>query len=93
MDLFANRRNSYCTLWFSMAQRDNPPLGVGAFAHVPWPRKLFYTFPPLRLIPPLLERVRREHLSVIQVAPDRRVALWFVEVTQMMVGQPWSSPP
>ncbi|KAL3062121.1 hypothetical protein OYC64_010101 [Pagothenia borchgrevinki] len=42
--------------------------------------------------PPLLERVRRERLSVILVAPGRRLALWYEEVTQMMVGQPWMVP-
>ena len=92
VDLFASRRNCQCTLWFSMARRDNPPLRVNAFAHELWPRKLLYAFPPLRLIPPLLGRVRRERLSVILVAPDRRGAPWFAEVTQMMVGQPWAIP-
>jgi len=92
VDLFASRRNSHCTLWFSMARRDNPPLGVDAFAHEPWPRKLLSAFPPIRFILPLLERVRREHLSVILVAPDHRLAPWFAEMTQMMVGQPWAIP-
>ena len=72
VDLFANWRNSHCTLSFSMARRNNPPLEVDAFAHEPCPRKLLYAFPPLRLILPLLERVRQERLSVILVAPDRR---------------------
>jgi len=40
LDLFARRRNSHCALWFSMALSDDPPLGVDAFAHEPWPRKL-----------------------------------------------------
>ena len=92
VDLFTSRHNSHCALWFSMARRDNPPLGVDAFAHEPWPRKLLYAFPPLHLILPLLERLRREHLSVILVSPDRRMAPWFAEVTQMMVGQPWTAP-
>jgi len=42
--------------------------------------------------PPLLERVRRERLSVILVAPGRRLATWYADVTQMMVGQPWTIP-
>ena len=52
VDLFARRRNSHCALWFSMAPSDDPPLRVDAFAHEPWPRKLLYAFPPLRLILP-----------------------------------------
>jgi len=78
--------------WFSLARQDNPPFGVDTFAHKPWPRKLLYAFPPLRLIPPLLERVRREQLSVILVAPGRGSVLWYAEVTQMMVGQPAFPP-
>ena len=92
MDLFANRRNSHCALWFSLALRDDPPFGVDAFAHEPWPRKLLYAFPPLRLILSLLGRVRRERLSVILVAPDRVGAPWYSEMTQMKVGQPWAIP-
>jgi len=92
VDLFANQRNSHCTLWFSLARQDNPPLGVDAFAHEPWPRKLLYAFPPLRLMLLLLKRLRQERLSVILVAPDRRSAPWHAEVTQMMVSQPWTVP-
>ena len=97
MDLFASRRNSHCALLFFMVLSDNPPLGVDAFAHEPWPRKLLYAFPPLHLTDrrsplTLSRRGRREHLSVILVAPDRRGAPWFAEVTQMMVGQPWAIP-
>ena len=92
VDLFATRRNSHCALWFSLARWDNPPLGVDAFAHEPWPKKLLYAFPPLRLIPPLLERVRREQLSIILVAPLHRLAPWYAGITQMMVRQPWAIP-
>ena len=73
-----------------MVLSDDPPLGVDAFAHEPWPRKLLYAFLPLRLILPLLGRVRRERLAVILVAPDRVGAPWYSEMTQMKVGQPWA---
>ncbi|XP_071062518.1 uncharacterized protein [Pseudochaenichthys georgianus] len=92
MYLFASRRNGHCALWFSMALSDDPPLGVDAFAHEPRPRKLLYAFPALRLILPLLGRVRRERLSVILVAPDRVGAPWYSEMTQMKVGHPWAVP-
>lgn len=45
-----------------------PPLEVDAFAQVPLPRKLLYTFPPVPLIPPLLEKMRKEQLSIILIA-------------------------
>lgn len=47
--------SNHCPLWFPLAPLDNSPLGVDAFAHVSWPRKLLYAFLPLHLIPPLLE--------------------------------------
>ena len=64
MDLFAARENTQCALWFSLSTRDNPPLGVDAFAHRPWPRMLLYAFPPVPLIPWFLDRVQQEQLSV-----------------------------
>ena len=36
VDLFINRCNTNCPLWFSLAEQDNQPLGVDTFAHVPW---------------------------------------------------------
>lgn len=92
VDLFANRSNTHCPQWFSLSPLDHPPLGVDAFAHAPWPRGLLYAFPPLRLIPQLLERVRVERLRVILIAPNRRSAPWYAELTAMMVASPWPVP-
>jgi len=74
--------------WFSLALQDNPPLGVDMFAHMAKIAAGRNPASPLRLILPLLERVRRERLSVILVAPGRRLAPWYAEMTQIMVGQP-----
>lgn len=92
VDLFASGSNTHCPRWFSLKPQDRPPLGVDAFAHAPWPRGLLYAFPPLRLIPQLLERVRVERLRVILVAPDQRSAAWYAELTQMVVAPPWPIP-
>ncbi|XP_045919663.1 uncharacterized protein LOC123979658 [Micropterus dolomieu] len=87
VDLFAIRHNTHCPLWFSILPQDSQPL-----AHVPWTKGLLYAFPPLHLIPPLLERVRQEGLSVILVAPSHRSAGWYAEVTQLAVMEPWPVP-
>ncbi|KAF0027027.1 hypothetical protein F2P81_019768 [Scophthalmus maximus] len=71
VDLFASHENAQCALWFSMSAQEEPPLGVDAFSHHPWPRALLYAFPPIPLIPRLLARVQEEQLSVILVAPER----------------------
>ena len=84
-DVFASWNNTHCLLWFSLMLQDDPSLGVDTFAHLPW--GLLYAFPPLHLIPPLLERVRQERLSVILIAPGRCSAPWYAEMTQMLVAQ------
>ena len=92
VDLFASREDAQCALWFSMSARDNPPLGVDAFSHKPWPKALLYAFPPVPLIPRLLARIQEERLSVILVAPERTSASWFPTMIQLLCGKPWRLP-
>lgn len=61
------RCNTHFPLWVSLHIRTILPWGMDAFFCATWPRKLLYAFPLLCLIPPLLERVRQEHLSIILV--------------------------
>lgn len=58
MDLFATRRNAECALRSFLSVWDNPTLGVDAFAHLPWNRRLLYAFLPVPLIPRFLDRVQ-----------------------------------
>lgn len=92
VDLFAARENALCALWFSLRARDNPPLGVDAFAHRPWPRMLLYAFPPVPLIPRFLDRVQEERLSAILIAPGRTGASWFPCLQRLISGRPWELP-
>ena len=46
-------------------------------ARPPKPQALMFAFPPLQLIHSLWERVKQEDLSLILVAPESRLALWF----------------
>lgn len=48
--------------------------------------------PPLRLIPQLLEKMRMEQLRIILVAPDRGSAVWYVELSPMVLTPPWPIP-
>ena len=86
-DLFASEENAKCPLYFSIT--GSPPLGLDALSH-DWPGGLLYAFPPLSLIPPLLERVRMEGLSVILVAPAW--GAWRSEITPLLCGRPWQLP-
>uniref|UniRef100_A0A8C6PQJ6 ribonuclease H n=1 Tax=Nothobranchius furzeri TaxID=105023 RepID=A0A8C6PQJ6_NOTFU len=88
VDLFAAQENAQCRLWFSLSPRDRPPLGADAFSHQPWPRMLLYAFPPVPLIPRLLDRVRSEQLSVILVAPRCLSASWFPDLQALVCPAP-----
>src|SRR4029434_4421057 len=55
VDLFANRQNTCCPLWFSLGC-DNPPLGIDALGHQ-WPALRLYAFPPIPLLQQVLCRI------------------------------------
>ncbi|MGL4249587.1 MAG: reverse transcriptase domain-containing protein, partial [Aeromonas sp.] len=66
VDLFATEESSQCPLWFSLTPP--APLGLDAFAH-PWPKTKLYAFPPVKLVPAVLSRVRQSQTSLLLVAP------------------------
>ncbi|KAI2668514.1 Transposon Ty3-G Gag-Pol polyprotein [Labeo rohita] len=60
VDLFATRENTQCPLWYSLVRPAT--LGLDAMVQT-WPRLRLYTFPPIALLPGVLERVRWECAS------------------------------
>ena len=90
VDLFAARVNTHCLLFFSMKDSD-APLGVDALAH-PWSNTLLYAFPPVELIPPVLERVRQQGLSLILVAPWWPAKSWYAEIVSLLAARPLQLP-
>ncbi|KAL0157249.1 hypothetical protein M9458_048495, partial [Cirrhinus mrigala] len=73
VDLFATRENTQCPLWYSLVHP--APLGLDAMVQT-WPRLRLYAFPPIALLPGVLERVRRDGVMVL--GPDfspRRLSL------------------
>ncbi len=67
MDLFASQESSQCPLWFSLSSPTT--LGIDAFAH-PRPNVLLYAFPPIKLIPAVLCRVKVSSARPILALPD-----------------------
>ncbi len=67
VDLFASRETSQCPLWFSLTHP--APLGLDAIVQT-WPRLRLYAFPPIALLPGVLERVRRDEVRLLLVAPS-----------------------
>ncbi|GAA6090398.1 uncharacterized protein LOC117958235, partial [Tachysurus ichikawai] len=62
VDLFATQETSHRPLWFSLSHP--APLGLDAMVQS-WPRLRLYAFPPIALLPGVLERVRRDGVRLL----------------------------
>ena len=56
--------------------QSSSPAGLDAMVQ-PWPRSRLYAFPPIALLPGVLERVRRDGVSLLLVAPYWPARVWF----------------
>ena len=92
VDLFAAKENAKCELWFSLSPTDNPPMGTDALGQTRWQASLLYAFPPIRLISATLDRIRRERASVILIAPDSPGAVWYPDLRELAIADPWLVP-
>ncbi len=86
VDLFATRETSQCPLWYSLT-----PLGLDAMVQT-WPRLHLYAFPPIALLPGVLERVRRDGVRLLLVAPFWPGRVWFSDLISLLDGSPWEIP-
>jgi len=89
VDLFASRETSHCPLWFSLTHP--APLGLDAMTQM-WPRLHLYAFPPIALLPGVLERVRRDRVPLLLIAPRWPGRVWFPNRSPFSAGLLWSSP-
>ncbi len=89
VDLFATRQTSHCPLWYSLTHP--APLGLDAMVHT-WPRLRLYAFPPIALLPGVLERVRRDGVRLLLVAPFWLGRVWFSDLISLLDGSPWEIP-
>ncbi|XP_074466705.1 uncharacterized protein LOC141752572 [Sebastes fasciatus] len=90
VDLFASKETAHCQLWFSL-RPPGGPLGLDALSHE-WPKGLLYAFPPLPLIPHVLDRINRGHYKVLLVAPRWPGKHWFPALLRLVHGRPWPLP-
>ncbi len=74
VDLFASQESSQCPLWLSLSFPTT--LGIDAFAH-PWPNVSLYAFPPIKLIPAVLCRVKVSGARLLLIAPFWPSQTWF----------------
>ncbi len=89
VDLFASQESSQCPLWFSLSFPTT--LGIDAFAH-PWPNVNLYAFPPIKLIPAVLCRVKVSSARLLLIAPFWPSQTWFSELTPLLYRPPWEIP-
>ncbi len=69
VDLFASQESTQCPF-------GSLSLGIDALAH-PWPDMKLYAFPPVKLIPAVLRRVKTCGLHLLLVAPFWPSQTWF----------------
>ncbi len=89
VDLFATRQTSHCPLWFSLTHP--APLGLDAMVQT-WPRLQLYNFPPITLLPGVLERVRRDGVRLLLVPPFWPGRVWFSDLISLLDSSPWEIP-
>lgn len=86
-DLFASEDNTKCPLFFALRGRST--LGNDALEG-DWPQDLLYAFPPLRLIQPVLERVRTGGARLLLIAPGW--GTWVSVITPLLYDELWTLP-
>ncbi|KAI2655953.1 Transposon Tf2-6 polyprotein [Labeo rohita] len=89
VDLFATRENAQCPLWYSLVHP--APLGLDAMVQT-WPRLRLYAFPPIALLLGVLERVRRDGVSLLLVSPYWPGQVWFSDLISLLDCSPWEIP-
>ena len=52
-----------------------------------------YCFPPIPLIPKVMNKIRDEKIDAILVCPEWPASLWWMQVKQMLVAPPFPLPP
>jgi ribonuclease HI len=90
VDLFASSENAHCQAFFSLSRS---PLGRTNDALTSrWPRARLYAFPPVKILPTVLCKIREEKASVILVAPNWPNQPWFADMMELLVDSPWEIP-
>ena len=86
VDWFASRFNHKLQLYGSL-YRDPKALFRDAF-QANWSGHLGYVFPPVKLIPRVLDKVRRDQATIILLAPLWPRRLWYPDLLGMTVDVP-----
>ncbi|XP_067305338.1 uncharacterized protein [Pseudorasbora parva] len=89
VDLFASQETTHCPLFFSLTHPAS--LGLDVIVQT-WPRLRLYAFPPLAVLPGVLERVRRDGARLLLVAPFWPGRVRLSDIVSLLEGPPWEIP-
>ncbi len=84
VDLFATSENAHCPSFFSLS---HSPLEGDALT-ASWPTARLYAFPPIKILPLVLCKIREERASVILIAPNWPNQPWFPDLTELLIAPP-----
>ena len=90
LDLFANLWNRQVEKFYTWKPQPLA-LGIDALSH-PWPQKGAYAFPPWILLPKVIQKIRRESIEVIVVAPVWPKTCWYSHLVSLSVAHPLLLP-
>ncbi len=82
-------KDKNCPLWFSLTHP--APLRLDAMVQT-WPRLHLYAFPPIALLPGVLERVCRDRVLLLLIAPRWPGRIWFPDIISLLDGPPLELP-
>ncbi len=84
VDLFTTSENAHCPSFFSLSH--SPLEGDALTAR--WPTARLYAFPPIKILPLVLCKIREERASVILIAPNWPNQPWFPDLTELLIAPP-----
>ena len=84
VDLFATQFSHKLPLYVSPVQ-ENKALAIDALS-MDWNLLHAYAFPPLNLIPAVLEKIRRHQCRIVLIAPFWPQQQWFSKLLQFLVS-------
>ena len=90
IDLFASEENRKVTMFCSWMPS---PLAFAVDAlSVSWENMEAYAFPPIALIPKVLQHMKKFHCQLILIAPQWPRRHWYTDLLQMLVACPRQLP-
>ncbi|MCG8046015.1 MAG: hypothetical protein N0E48_10210 [Candidatus Thiodiazotropha endolucinida] len=90
IDLFASYQNKKMDI-FCTWDHHHQAYAVDAFS-VTWDRMFAYAFPPICLVPKVLEHMKRGQCQLILIAPQWPRRHWYPELLQLCVANPIRLP-